>query len=134
MKQTKINLSVIETTERIKKSLEDKGFTLFSDIDHQKNAKKADLNMPESRVLIFGNPVAGTKLMQKDITVSLDLPMRLAVVEDNGQTLLIHQTTEDFVANYQLGNHPVLEKIESLFNTLANELTNNLQAQAGDKQ
>ena len=123
MKQIKIKHSVTETTKRIKMSLEDKGFTLFSDIDHQENAKKADLNMPESRVLIFGNPIAGTKLMQKDITVSLDLPMRLAVVDDNGQTLLIHQTSDDFVANYQLENHPVLEKIEGLFNILASELS-----------
>jgi len=122
MKKIPLKYSVAESTEQIKKSLADKGFTVFSDIDHQENAKGADLKMPSSRVLIFGNPVAGTKLMQKDISVSLDLPMRLAIVDDGGKTLLIHQTMEDFVANYQLENHPVLAGIEALFKELASEL------------
>ncbi|MDX2503372.1 MAG: DUF302 domain-containing protein [Gammaproteobacteria bacterium] len=90
-------------------------------LNHQTNAKSADLKMPASRVLIFGNPVAGTKLMQKDITMSLDLPLRLAIVDKDGQTFLIHQTTEDYCKYYQVENHPVLEKVETLFATLATE-------------
>ncbi len=82
-----------------------------------------DLEMPASRALIFGNPVAGTKLMQKDIAISLDLPLRLAIVDKDGQTMLIHQTTEDYCGNYRVENHPVLEKIESLFAALALELS-----------
>jgi uncharacterized protein (DUF302 family) len=112
MKQIALNLSVSEATESIKQSLQEKGFTLFSDIDHQANAKSVDLDMPASRVLIFGNPVAGTKLMQKDITMSIDLPLRLAIVEKDDQTILIHQTSADFTTYRQVGNHPVLEKIE----------------------
>lgn len=118
MKQTTIKHSVSETAARIKKSLADKGFMLFCDIDHQKNAKEVDLEMPPSRVLIFGNPVAGTKLMQKDITISFDLPLRLAILEKEGKTVLIHQTTDDFTAHYHVENHPVLEKVEGLFATL----------------
>ena len=122
MKQTIIKLSVAETTERLKKSLDKKGFTIFCDIDHQANAETVDLAMPAARTLIFGNPVAGTKLMQKDITISLDLPLRLAVIEKDGHVELIYHTNEAFTSNYELGNHPVLEKIEALFNTLATEL------------
>jgi len=122
MKKTPLKYSVAEATDLIKKSLTDKGFTLFNDIDHQANAKSVDLEMPASRVIIFGNPVAGTKLMQKDISASLDLPIRLAVVDDNNQTLLIHQITEDFEANYLLKNHPILDKVEALFSTLSTEL------------
>ena len=123
MKQTIINLSVPEATEHLKKSIQEKGFTLFCDIDHQANANNVNLDMPASRVLIFGNPVAGTKLMQKDITMSLDLPLRLAIVDLDGQTCLIHQTSEDYCKNYQVENHPVLEKVETLFITLATELS-----------
>lgn len=123
MKQININLSVAEATEHLKKSLQEKGFTLFCDVDHQANAKSVDLDMPESRVLIFGNPVAGTKLMQKDIAMSLDLPLRLAIVDNNGETCFIHQTTEDYCKSYQLDNHPVLDKVESLFAALATELS-----------
>jgi uncharacterized protein (DUF302 family) len=122
MKQIPLKLSVSESVEHIKKSLQEKGFTLFCDIDHQANADSVDLDMPASRALIFGNPVAGTRLMQKDITMSLDLPLRLAIVDNNGQTMLIHQTTEDYSQNYQVDGHPVLEKIELLFSALATEL------------
>jgi uncharacterized protein (DUF302 family) len=123
MKHIPLKLSVSDAVERIKKSLEEKGFTLFCDVDHQANADSVDLEMPASRALIFGNPVAGTKLMQKDISMSLDLPLRLAVVDKDGQTMLIHQTTEDYCRNYQVEEHPVLEKIESLFAALASELS-----------
>ena len=122
MKHIPLKLSVSESAERIKQSLEEKGFTLFCDVDHQANADSVDLEMPASRALIFGNPVAGTKLMQKDITISLDLPLRLAIVDKDEQTMLIHQTTEDYCRNYQVEKHPILEKIESLFAALALEL------------
>ena len=123
MKQSPSKLSVAESTEHIKKSLQEKGFTLFCDIDHQKNADSVDMDMPASRALIFGNPVAGTKLMQKDITMSLDLPLRIAIVDIEGQTMLIHQTPDDYSQNYQVVGHPVLEKIESLFSALVSELS-----------
>ena len=123
MKEININDSVEVAIDQIKKSLDEKGFTLFCDIDHQENAKTVDLEMPASRTLIFGNPVAGTKLMQEDITASLDLPLRLAVVDKEGQTFLIHQGKADYASNYQLGDHPVLNKIEGLFATLADELS-----------
>lgn len=123
MKQTVLKVSVTEAVELVKKSLLEKGFTLFTEIDHQANAASVDLEMPASYVLIFGNPVAGTKLMQKDIFMSLDLPLRLAVVEKDGQAVLIHQTTDDYTSNYQVENHPVLGKIEGLFSALTSELT-----------
>jgi uncharacterized protein (DUF302 family) len=122
MKHIPLKLSVPESADRIKRSLEEKGFTLFCDVDHQANADSVDLEMPASRAIIFGNPVAGTKLMQKDIAMSLDLPLRLAIVDKDGQTMLIHQTTEDYCRNYQVEKHPILEKIESLFTALASEL------------
>lgn len=123
MKHIPLKLSVPESAERIKESLEEKGFTLFCDVDHQANAASVDLEMPASRALIFGNPVAGTKLMQQDIAMSLDLPLRLAIVDKEGQTMLIHQTTKDYCSNYQVEKHPILEKIEALFATLASELS-----------
>lgn len=122
MKKTIIKPSVTEATKQVVNSLKEKGFLIFADIDHQANALSVDLEMPASRAIIFGNPMAGTQLMQVDIAMSLDLPLRLAIVDNNGETQLIHQTTEDYTSNYQLENHPVLEKIEDLFTKLVAEL------------
>ncbi|MEM7563949.1 MAG: DUF302 domain-containing protein [Pseudomonadota bacterium] len=122
MKQTVLKLSVDESAARAKALLAEKGFTLFCEVDHQANAASVDLEMPASRLLVFGNPVAGTKLMQKDITMSLDLPLRLAIFERGGETVMQHQTAEDYTRDYAVENHPVLEKVEALFNALASEL------------
>lgn len=122
MKKIKVDLSVADSAEFLIKSLQEKSFEIFCDIDHQANAKGVGLEMPASRVLIFGNPVAGTKLMQKDIAMSLDLPIRLAIVDNDGETLIVHQTSDDYCRSYQVENHPVLKKIEELFATLVSEI------------
>lgn len=122
MKKIKVSLPVHELAEQIIQSLTAKGFTIFADINHQENAQCADLVLPASRVLIFGNPVAGTKLMQKDITMSLDLPLRLAIVDDEGETFILHHTSSDHINNYNIEGHPVLGKIEALFETLVSEI------------
>ena len=54
MKKIKTRLSVSETAAKISQSLDDKGFTLFCDIDHQANAKGVDLDLPASRTLFLG--------------------------------------------------------------------------------
>ena len=123
MKTISIPLSGDEAIERIKSFLVTKEFEIFADINHQSNAHSVDLDMPYSRVLIFGNPLAGTKLMQKDIFMSFDMPLRLAVVEKENETFLLHQTSVDYSNQYQVEGHPVLEKVENLFTALASELT-----------
>ena len=122
MKKTTIKPSVADAADQVVNSLKEKGFTIFADVDHQANAQSVDMEMPAARAIIFGNPMAGTKLMQADIEMSLDLPVRLAIIDNDGETQLIHQTTEDYTSHYQVNHHPVLEKIEGLFATLAAEL------------
>ncbi len=122
MKKVKVKSSVKDSAEHITKLLQEKGFKIFADIDHQANAQSVDLEMPESRVLIFGNPMAGTKLMQKDIAMSLDLPLRLAIVDDGGETLIVHRTAEDYCKDYEVENHPVIGKVEELFEALVSSV------------
>jgi uncharacterized protein (DUF302 family) len=122
MKKTFVSTSVDVTTEHLKQSLIEKGFTLFCDVDHQKNAELVELALAPSRVLIFGNPQSGTKLMQADITACLDLPLRIAVTQVEGKTIIIHPTSDDFTAKYALENHPVLDKIDGLFSKLITEV------------
>ena len=71
-----------ETVERLKALLAQKGIQLFAHIDHAAEAKKAGLSLRPTLVLIFGNPQAGTPLMQSQQTIGLDLPLRVLVWED----------------------------------------------------
>jgi len=75
--------SVDETINNIKKIVKAKGFGIFAVINHQGNAKMVDMQLNESKVIIFGNPKVGTLLMQEDMNIALDLPLRILVYKDN---------------------------------------------------
>jgi uncharacterized protein (DUF302 family) len=69
----------------------ERGLTLFADIDHARNAREAGLEMPKTRVLIFGSAKAGTPLMLAAPDVALELPLRILVREQrDGSTVLVY--------------------------------------------
>jgi uncharacterized protein (DUF302 family) len=70
------------TIERLQSLIKDKGLMLFSHIDFSGDAARAGLAMPFSQLVIFGNPKAGTPLMQHTPTSALDLPLKVLVWED----------------------------------------------------
>jgi uncharacterized protein (DUF302 family) len=81
-----------ETVERLKALLAQKGIELFAHIDHAAGARKVGLSLRPTQVLIFGNPQAGTLLMQGRQTIGLDLPLRALVWEDAaGQVWLTYR-------------------------------------------
>jgi uncharacterized protein (DUF302 family) len=57
------NHSVDKTVEKLKAILQAKGITLFALVDHSGEAARVGLKMPPTKLLIFGNPKAGTPLM-----------------------------------------------------------------------
>lgn len=80
-----------ETHQRLLKTLESKGLTLFADISHSDGAKSVGLSLDNSRVVIFGNPKIGTPLMTCKATVALDLPQKILIHQDaNGQVWLAY--------------------------------------------
>jgi uncharacterized protein (DUF302 family) len=62
--------------------LSTKGIQLFSLIDHSGEAQKAGLDMRPTKLLIFGNPAAGTPLMIASPSIAIDLPLKLLIWED----------------------------------------------------
>ena len=71
-----------ETVEKLKGILQARGITLFALIDHSGEAEKAGMNMPPTKLLIFGNPKGGTPLMLASPTSAIDLPLKILVAED----------------------------------------------------
>jgi uncharacterized protein (DUF302 family) len=71
-----------ETVKHLKSLLEQNKIHLFAHIDHAAEANKVGLPLRPTQVLIFGNPQAGTPLMQSQQTIGLDLPLRVLVWED----------------------------------------------------
>ncbi len=74
--------SVEETERRFIQNLESKGLNVFATVDHAQNAADAGLELPPTRVVIFGNPQAGTPLMQCQQSIGIDLPQKLLIFQD----------------------------------------------------
>jgi uncharacterized protein (DUF302 family) len=76
------NCTVEEAVNKIKSLLVGRGITLFSIIDHSGEAETVGLKMPNTKLLIFGNPKGGTPLMLASPSIAIDLPLKLLVVDD----------------------------------------------------
>ncbi len=74
--------SVDETVAKLQGILQAKGVTLFALVDHSGEAAKAGLKMRPSKLLIFGNPKAGTPLMLAAPRIAIDLPLKILIWED----------------------------------------------------
>ena len=80
---------------KLVKLIKEKGLTHFQTIDHALNAKNADMRLKPETVVIFGNPKMGTKLMQCNPSMGLDLPLRILFSTDyEGKTTLTYTNPE----------------------------------------
>jgi uncharacterized protein (DUF302 family) len=75
---------VAETVARLEALLEERGIMIFARIDFSGDAGRAGLAMRAEQMLVFGNPRAGTPLMQAEPLAGLDLPLKALVFEDAG--------------------------------------------------
>jgi uncharacterized protein (DUF302 family) len=81
--------SVDETVSRIDSLLRQKGVKLFCLVDHSGEAASVGIHMPPTKLLIFGNPKAGTPIMLAAPSAALDLPLKILVGESaNGEVLV----------------------------------------------
>jgi uncharacterized protein (DUF302 family) len=71
-----------ETVAKLTRALGSKGIALFAQIDHSGEAAKIGVSMPPTKLLVFGNPKAGTPLMLAAPSVAIDLPLKILVSED----------------------------------------------------
>ena len=76
------NCTVEEAVNKIKSLLVIRGITLFAVIDHSGEAEAIGMKMPDTKLLIFGNPKGGTPLMLSAPSIAIDLPLKLLVAED----------------------------------------------------
>ncbi|MCL7750630.1 DUF302 domain-containing protein [Guyparkeria hydrothermalis] len=112
---------VAETEERLVEAVEGKGLTVMAQVDHQANAQTVDLEMPPTRVVIFGNPQGGTQLMKCAPTVAIDLPMKMLIWQD-GETVKVGYNRVDYlVERHGIGDcaAPVQETMKKTLDGLA---------------
>jgi len=96
-------------------TLKDKELTHFHTIDHAKNAKEAGLRLKPETVVVFGNPKIGTKLMQCNPSMGLDLPLRVLFSTDyEGRTTITYTNPEYWSLKHNIKDKKCLDIIKNV--------------------
>ena len=108
--------SVSDTVARLSALIAERGITLFGVIDHSGEAHARGLELRDTKVVMFGNPDAGTPVMQAAPLAALDLPLKVLVWADGEQTKLTYAPPALLAARYGLPDELTsrLEAIDSL--------------------
>ena len=107
-------LSVNDTIAKIEKIVASKakaGLGVFTIIDHKKGADKVKMELSDTKVILFGNPKLGTKLMQRDPLVALDLPMKVLVYSENNVTKIVYRDPVKWAENFDLKDCNMVDKM-----------------------
>ncbi len=113
------NNSVNATISKMEKIMKKKGITVFKVIDFRAGAKSIGADMTEAKLIIFGNPKLGTRIMQRDIRAAIELPMKILVYKDfNGKTQMEYKNPKDLESKYNLSDCSVLSKMAGALNKI----------------
>jgi uncharacterized protein (DUF302 family) len=94
--------SVADTVTRFTGILNAKGLRVFAVIDQRAAAADAGLELRETVLVIFGNPAGGTPVMDAAPLAALDLPLKVLIWDDGGQTKVSYFTPAALAARYEL--------------------------------
>jgi len=97
------NESVNQTVNKLHAIIKKAKLTHFYTMDHAQNAKEQKLTLRPTTLIVFGNAHMGSKLMQCNQSIGLDLPMKILVYEDfNGDTKVSYTNPEYYSLKHNI--------------------------------
>jgi uncharacterized protein (DUF302 family) len=96
-------LTVADTTAKLTDMIAAKGIKLFGVIDQTAEARQVGLTLRDTVLVIFGSPAAGTPVMAASPLSALDLPLKVLVWSDQGQTKVSYYAPAALAARHHLG-------------------------------
>jgi uncharacterized protein (DUF302 family) len=94
--------SVADTVSRLTGMLAAKGMKVFGVIDQSAEASQAGMQLRDTTLVLFGSPAAGTEVMVDAPFAALDLPLKVLVWADDGQTKVAYYGPNALAARYHL--------------------------------
>ncbi|MDI3315181.1 MAG: DUF302 domain-containing protein [Mycobacterium sp.] len=92
---------VPDTLDRLENSLVERDCTVMARIDHAANAAAVGMDLRPTQVLLFGKPRLGTRLMQAEQTLGIDLPSKVLAWQDtSGEVRLGYRDLRAIVAKH----------------------------------
>ena len=109
------------TYEIIKNTLDaNPNIGILAEVDHTNNAKRVDLELPKTKLILFGNPKLGTPLMQSSRTVAIDLPQKILIWEADGKVFLAYNDPKYLLNRHGITDKdPIAEKIAGALATIS---------------
>ena len=113
-------LPVAGTVAKLTGILSAKDVRLFTVIDQSAEARQVGLELRDTTLVIFGNPAAGTPVRAASPMAALDLPLKVLVWDDGGQTKVSYYAPAELAARHGLA--PGLEKNLAAIDALTDAL------------
>jgi uncharacterized protein (DUF302 family) len=109
-----------ETMRRLIEAVQGRGLAVFARIDHAAAAREVGLELADEQVLVFGNPRAGTALMQDDPRIGVELPLRMLVWAGDDGVNVGYDDPRTLADRYAVGAHAAtLDAMAQLLGVLA---------------
>ena len=102
--------SVDDAVTKLCELIESHGLALFAIVDHGGEARRIGLELRDMKVVIFGSPASGTPVMQAVPLIAIDLPLKVLIWDDDGQTRISFTAPEALGARYNL-NHELAQRL-----------------------
>jgi uncharacterized protein (DUF302 family) len=120
------NFSPEETATRLVAAVTGHGMIVLSRIDHAAAAAEVGMRLRPTEVLFFGNPKAGTPLMQAHQAIGIDLPHKALVWQDeSGKTWLTYNDPAWLATRHGVSPEarPILESMATALTAIAKQAT-----------
>ena len=113
--------NVKKTADRLESILQSKGMTVFIRINHTEGAKKIEIPLRSTELIIFGNPKVGTPLIQCEQRAAIDLPQKALIYEDDAGDVWLSYNDPKYMAERHgiAGCNEVIKKIEKALGSFA---------------
>jgi uncharacterized protein (DUF302 family) len=95
--------SVEEAVTRLIALVKRRGMKVFAIVDHSGEAEEQDLELRDTKLVIFGSPIAGTPVMEASPLMALELPLKVLIWDDNGQTTISYTDPYVLARRHHLG-------------------------------
>jgi len=117
---TRSRLTYADTVAHLTQAVVAKGNTVFATIDQTAAAAGAGLTLRPTALIIFGNPKAGTLLMDAFPLVALDLPLKLIVWEADGIVSVAYTPAAELAVRYEIaGKDALISAMDAALSELA---------------
>ena len=111
-----------DTENRIINFLKNKGFKIFDIINQSKEASNVGLSIPNTDLIIFGNPKYGTILMQSNDNITFELPSKVLLIDNVNNTKIIYKDPYEFdgVNLLSVRASNIIHQMHNMYNEMVN--------------